>query len=123
MSETKFVTSEFKIGMRVTTKQLGPPIVGTIVAVIVPEMLTYFNSPFRELFGGNRVEGRWEDIYPLWEEKAVVGIVYDQPVPSLNIDEIKEKYHCNDREAAVLQEYVISKHLRDFFPEDDLELF
>ena len=92
----------FQVGDIVTSKKLGPPVVGEIIAIWSPKMY--------EIIKKEQTETIYYTVY------------FEEPIRHLTVEEIMAGYNFKRQEAEEYWNTLEYKHYFDY-PEYDLELF
>jgi hypothetical protein len=106
----------FTIGELVTSKRLGVPGFGIILAIEwAPVYITTKKSPF----------DRWTFLYPEWKKTWVYILGLEKPQRNQSFQEFMETHDGLETEqmAMFMYDAMTTKAALMAFPEDDLELF
>jgi hypothetical protein len=105
-----------KLGDKVTSKKTGPLAVGYVMSIMAP---SYYMASC-----GMTGNSRWDEVYPDWQKKMLVGVGYETPQKNLSLDEFCAGYNVQKTpEVIAIYNKIVPDRVFIVYPADDLELF
>ena len=116
-------SNAIKLGDTVISKQTGLPMAGKVMGIMYAD---FYRALTRNQFKCSYE--RWTELYPLWEEKTIIMVLFSSPIKNLTFEEYIKGYRKTvendiaDDELQVLYKYTVPETISAYYPEEDVEV-